>query len=605
MLFFSVQRAIFLFYYLSDILNADISISEFFLTFFHAVQLDISTVCYILVLPSVLVFFASIWPEKIFEKINKVYSLVIILLVLFISVGELGLYKEWNAKLSYKALVYLKNPAEVLASAKTSDIIVYSVIILVQLILFGFLYNKYIYSKGYRIVNQSFKSIIIYLILIPVFLFLGMRGGVGEIPITASQSYFSRHNILNLAAVNPAYNLTFSALDYYMIETSNHFHFMPDDEARKIVEELHHVKTDSTIRIFNIRRPNIVIIFLESWSGDLIESLGGLPGLTPQFHELEKEGVFFTNFFAIGNRSQQALASVFSGFPAIPITTLTDHPQKYGSVSSMVRTLNSEGYYSSFYFGGDLNYGNIKSYLVFNEFDKLVDENDFSSDAIKGKLGIHDEFLFNKMIDELGEHERPFLTGALTLSSHSPYDQPGDRPITNIEFASEYVNSAWYTDKCLGDFIRKAKNTSWYDSTVIIIMSDHSHISYNNYQWWSFDYRRIPLLFLGGAIKENIRGTINPRIASNMDITSTLLRQLGLSDEDYFWSKNLFNPYAPRFAYFELNDGFGWKTPQGRLEYNVLVPMVLSTDLKKDQIADFKKEGEAYIQVLFQEFLDY
>ena len=89
------------------------------------------------------------------------------------------------------------------------------------------------------------------------------------------------------------------------------------------------------------------------------------------------------------------------------------------------------------------------------------------------------------------------------------------------------------------------------------------------------------------------------------DITSTLLRQLDLSDEDYFWSKNLFNPYAPQFAYFETNEGFGWKTPHGRLEYDVIKPMLLYTDLDAGPMIEFKKEGEAYIQVLFQEFLDY
>ena len=80
---------------------------------------------------------------------------------------------------------------------------------------------------------------------------------------------------------------------------------MPESEAIEIVQKIHETKKDTTISILNKERPNIVIILLESWSGDLIESLGGKPGLTPQFHELEKEGLLFTEFYATGNRSQR------------------------------------------------------------------------------------------------------------------------------------------------------------------------------------------------------------------------------------------------------------------------------------------------------------
>ena len=33
-----------------------------------------------------------------------------------------------------------------------------------------------------------------------------------------------------------------------------------------------------------------MFVILESWSSDNIETLGGLPGITPQFKKLEKDG---------------------------------------------------------------------------------------------------------------------------------------------------------------------------------------------------------------------------------------------------------------------------------------------------------------------------
>lgn len=605
MIFFAIQRAIFLIYYWKTIGFEQIPFAEVLQTFTSAIKLDIATASLILIVPFILLVIQSFFNGKWISKVNCIYVSTILLIYLLISSGELGLYAEWKSKLSYKALVYLRNPSEVFNSISTFNFVLLSLLVVVQFFLFLFIYKKYFYPAKQNFTNGSLVPKILFAAIIPVVLFVGGRGGVGQIPITASQSYFSSHNILNLAAVNNIYNLSFNLIDYYYVEQQNHFTFMPDDEAYQIVQKLHEIEKDTTINVLNTERPNIVIIFLESWSGDLIESLGGLPGLTPEFHQLEKEGLLFTEFYATGNRSQEALASVFSGLPAIPITTLTDNTQKYNSLPSLVKDMKDNGYYSSFFFGGDLNYGNIRSYLVHNGFDKLVDERDFGTDLPKGKLGIHDEGLFDKMLQDIGKQDQPFFTAALTLSSHSPYDQPGERPIRDIEMENDFVNSAWYTDKCLGEFFDEAKQQPWYDNTLFIVLSDHSHPSYNNYQWWSFNYRHIPLLFLGGALSDEFKNTTSNHLATNIDLPATILQQLKLDDESYFWSKNILNPFAPQFAYLELSDGFGWKKPDQYLEYNIIEPLVLGTNIPKDQVDTFKKEGEAYVQVLLKEFLNY
>ena len=603
MLFFAVQRALFLIFFSKQLAIQHISFWESLLSFLHALRLDWATVSYFLVIPFLIGFTQLFSGNRLYDSLNKIYTTLLLLVSLLISVGEIGLFGEWNSKLSYKALVYLKNPSEVLSSVPTSDLILFFGLVVVQLALFLFLYNRFFYFPVRQKAPLWQKTLLG--IILSGLLFIGIRGGLSAIPITISSGYFSKHNILNLAAVNPVYNLAFSAIEYHSIDSKNHFNFMPDEKAEAIVREIQFVEKDTTVSILNISRPNIVIIFLESWSGDLIESLGGDPKITPRFRELEKEGMLFTQFFASGNRSQQALASVFGGLPALPITTLTDYPEKYPAVPSLVKRLNKEGYFSSFYFGGDLDYGNIKSYLVYNEFDKLVAQEDFPSSAQQGKLGFHDEVLFGKLLEDLGSQHQPFFTATLTLSSHSPYDQPGERPIDWIEVENDYVNSVWYTDKCLGNFFELAKKQTWYQNTLFIVLADHSHVSYHNYQWWSFDYRRIPLLLLGGALNQEFLGSQNERICTNIDLSSTILKQLKLNSQEFTWSKNLFNPYSPQFANFELNDGFGWMRPGGKLEYNVVVPLVLNTNVKGQAFEQLKTEGEAYYQVLLKEFLSY
>ena len=209
---------------------------------------------------------------------------------------------------------------------------------------------------------------------------------------------------------------------------------------------MHEVQKDTTVYISKYERPNIVFVLLESWPGDVIESLGGEPGITPEFGKLVEDGLLFTKFYASGNRSQQANASIFSGLPAIPITTLSDYPEKYAAVPSLVKKLNSQGYFTSFYFGGELTYGNLKSFLVYNEFDLIVEGDDLSSDYPRGKLGVHDEAVFNQFSKELKLMNQPFFSTVFTLSSHSPYDYPGERPIDWIKIENKFVNSVHYSE---------------------------------------------------------------------------------------------------------------------------------------------------------------
>jgi len=439
-------------------------------------------------------------------------------------------------------------------------------------------------------------------------LFAGLRGGFSAIPITTSSAYYSHHEILNWASVNSAYNLYISWVEGQKFEESNPFDFYPIDEARARVHELESVPKDTTVSILKTSRPNIVILLMESWSADLVESLGGEPGITPEFHKLEQEGLLFTQLYASGNRSQQGIASLFSGFPAIPYTTITQNPDKYQKLPSMPRMLIDQGYASSFYFGGDLDYGNIRAYVLFNGIRKIIDEKGLPDDMPRGRLGVHDEYMMRYVAGELDKEKQPFISVLFTLSSHSPYDQPAEHTIDWDKGEAQYIKSAYYSDYSLGRFFGQVREKPWYDSTLFIIIADHSHNTYRNWPVESFQYRKIPMLFLGRALKEEYRGKQAGRISSNGDLPVTLLKQMGLQGGDFAWSRDLFNPYTREYAYFEINDGVGWKTPKGEFVYNVRYDEYIRQFMENQTSPQDKDElilqGKSYVQVIFQTFLD-
>jgi phosphoglycerol transferase MdoB-like AlkP superfamily enzyme len=446
---------------------------------------------------------------------------------------------------------------------------------------------------------------VLFIIVTPPILFIGLRGGLDEIPINQSQSYYSNHIILNHAAVNSANSFAKSMLENFRFRDENPYQFIDRAEAEQIVSNLHEVRADSTIPILNNARPNVVVILIEGWSADAIESLGGDSGIAPNFKELEKDGLLFTNHFASGNRSDQGNVSVISGFPATPIASICHVPEKSQKLPSLVKVLKNEGYASSYYFGGQLIYGGLKSYIMSAGFDHVYEMSDFAGKYPRGKLGIHDEYVLMEQLAGISSLPEPFFSMIFTVSSHSPYDYPGKTNIPFAELENDYLNSVFYTDKCLGQYFEKAKTQPWFMNTLFILVSDHGHSTQKNWHFESKEYRRIPMLLYGPAISAEFRGKQMDAISSQHDIAATLLNQLEIPSPEFRWSRNLFNPYTKQFTLYEAGQSAGWISEENSFVYDRTINGFSQIDIppeKKDQVI---KEGRAYMQVLFQQYLDY
>lgn len=606
MLVFAVSRAIFFVYYSGILKIENIELSEVFASFWHALPLDVATACYLLIVPLLILTIQSFFNSRWLNYANLVYTLIVLFAYVTITTSEIGIYDEWKTKLHYKALNYISNPDEIYNSVATS-VFFTLVFILISEIIAGFwFYKRFIYVKIIRSPRNAVFSSLFFLIT-SFMLFMGFRGGFAEIPINQGKSYFSKHNFINLASVNSGYSFLISTIENYKFRDTNPFAFYDQDEATKRVQQLHRVQKDTTTYVLKTKRPNIVLLLLESWSADLIHSLDGREGITPQFQKLENEGILFTDFYASGNRSEQAMSAIFGGFPATPITAITHNLDKIIHLPSLTKTLEKEGYSTSFYFGGQLIYGGINSYISVNGFDVIKEVSDFEDELPRGKLGIHDEYMLNEQIDELKSEKQPFFSVLFTVSTHSPYDQPMDDVISWAASDNQngYLNSAYYTDRCLGEYFEKARKQPWYGNTLFILVADHSHNTYNNWPVYTKEYRKIPLLLYGDVLKDEYKGMKINRIGSQTDIGGTLLSQLDIDDEEFFWSRNLFNPTTHGFAYYESTDGVGWITPNGYFVYKKAIDSNLILQIEPQLKDSIVKDGKSYLQVVFQQFMDY
>lgn len=604
---FAAMRIVFIVNYW-HLVNIDmVPFTEILKGFFKAIPLDIATACYIMALPA-LVMFVSVCLKKHFSyRWMRWYFYIIIAGYILAVMGEIGIYGEWGTKLSAKALAYLENPSEVMNTASTQQTVLLLSLWACFTLLFCWWYVRWIepantervsYRKPYWFMYPSLIVIVVGL------LFLGMRGGFSEIPISTSSGYFSNYKIVNIMTVNPAYNLAENLTNAAKVKDNAHFNYMDFETAKKVTEETHQIECDSTVRILKTEQPNVLIVLLESWSADLIESLGGDPSITPNFHALEKNGMLFTNFYASANRSQQAIASIIGGLPGLPVTTITNHQEKYYAIPSINQPLDSLGYYTSFYFGGELNYGNIMSYLRYNEFDRIIEGKDVNERFHRGKLGIQDIDMLTWAAKDITSQPQPFFTTIFTLSTHSPYDYP--KVFEELEWPQlekVFVNSAKYTDIALKLFMDMAQRQPWYDNTLFVFMADHSHPSYKNYPLESFEYHKIPLLLYGEPLMDSLRGTTFDKICGNTDFPATLLAQFGVKHDEFIWSKDVFNTCYKPFAFFELYDGLGFKTDEGELV--ISDNNVLKNTFPEEVSDSLTMAGKAYMQYHFDLFNRY
>lgn len=605
-LYFSFIRAFYLIYNLSELRNDSIGFWESMASFIYGFRLDLATAIYLIIIPFLLLLIQSVFKHQFLRLALNIYSGFILVVFTLLITAEMGIYQEWKTKMHYKALTYMTHPSEIYNTAETSQFIILWIIFFSIFFLSFWMYRKY-FSSQLAVKRNLILSFVFFLIT-PPFLVLGMRGGIQEIPIIQSQSYYSKHNILNLAAVNSGFNIYVSIIENYKNVNNNPFNYYPSEDLKKTLTEIYKTEKDSSLHVLKTTRPNIVLILWESCSATLIESLGGIPGITPAYHELEKEGILFNNIYSTGSRSEQGMASILAGFPAHPISSITIQPNKANKLKTMTHTLNAVGYHSSFYFGGQLIYGNIKSFIIHNNFEIIKEIYDLPNYP-HGKLGIHDEYMLSHQLKELNKEKQPFFSTLFTISTHSPYDMPLDEKKDwgfNKDI-NNYLNSAFYTDRSLGEYFKEAKKQDWYKNTLFIIVSDHSHHSYPHDPYHSKEYHKIPMLFLGDVIKDEYKGLKWDKLGNQTDLVATLFNQLDLKAEanSFHWSKNLLNPYAPEFANIAFEEGIGWIRPSGDFFYDNRLDYFYYNKIPVQYNDSIIREGKSFLQSVFQEYMDY
>lgn len=602
LLFFTAFRLLFVIYHHTKI--PDAQHSETGLAFFYALPLDISAACAGIVIPYILWSLQQFYKKRLIHLFNLFFNVFLIVIITVLSIANVKMYGEWGTLLSARAFSYLLYPREVMnfISGWSLVLLLASCILIAYLVIRA--YRTYVTSFSYPIENKKLR--ILMIVLIPVLLLLGYRGGFQLAPINESQSYYSSIPINNHIATNNIWYLVHSLLDAN--DTKNPYEFMALDEAKKITASLYQTPKNKSTVIFKSPQPNVVIIVLESWTADIIKALGGEQDVTPHFDDLRKEGLLFTQMYGSGFRTEQGLISILSGFPGQPNNSIITTPSKAEKLPSVTSDLVKQGYTSSFYYGGEVEFANMKSYLMNTQFEKIIDKKNFLPTQLNSKWGAHDEFVLQKQLQDLSTEKSPFFSVVLTLSTHEPFEVTMKTPFNGNEEEEKFKKAAYYTDYCLFNYFNEAKKQPWYANTVFILVADHGHHLPKNRNMDYPEGRKITSLIVGGALADNFRGKTINKICNQNDWPAILLSQLNLPTDRFVWSKNVMSADTKEFAYYSNDNCLGWITPRTNYVYafaskntEELPGIADSTAASTSSI----KEAQAYLQTLYQTYLDY
>ncbi len=607
-LFFFIDRLVFVLYFTDKLAGS--TAAEICNIFFCGLRMDLSMAAYVCALPLLIFIICLFVPAPpVLKKVLHVYTWIIIALFAIIAIVNLNIYHEWGSKISYKVVEYLVSfPKEAMASGASAPIFSSLVILTVLILTAVLFYYKIIAFARYRKLRllQAFTC---SLLLLGTTI-LTIRGGWQLSPMNESMAYFSDKPFLNYAAVNTDWSFLNDIIKNKLGKhgSKNPYAYFTNAEAKAIMQSLYVKPAADTTTILTTKRPNVVIIIIESFTADVIASLGGEKGITPNMERLLQEGILFTNVFAAGDRTDKGTVAVLSGFPSQAINSIIKTDSKQKRLPCIAQVLAKEGYPASFYYGGESEFVNTRSYLLSHAYTRVIDKNSFDKKDMNSKWGAYDEVVFNRQLQDINKERQPFLSTILTLTNHEPFELPATPHFGNATPPQLFKSTAWYTDSCIADYIQKAKQQPWYKNTLFVLVADHGHLlPANKYEINDYHRFRIPLLFLGGAIRPEWRGKKWDKIGGQTDIAATLLQQMDLPYTQFTWSKDLLNSNTRPFSFYDWDNGFGFATPEQVISFDNVGKNITFRRYNRPKPTDdtLVKWGKAYLQTVYDEYLAY
>jgi phosphoglycerol transferase MdoB-like AlkP superfamily enzyme len=488
------------------------------------------------------------WYQKNWQRIPLFILFFIITLILVLNAGsEVVFWDEFSVRYNFIAVDYLIYTTEVLGNIWESYNIplIASGILLATAVILFLLRKKITASQlvSMRFAKRS-KFFLLFLI-VPLAAYFLVNN---KIKNTGNNNYVNELGGNGIYEFGTAY--WNNEIDY------NRFYATRNDTAnfkilRTLLQAPNATFTNNPLSIERIikndspqHKWNIVLISVESFSGDYLKHFGNKENISPFLDSLIPHSLFFENFYASGTRTVRGLEALSLGIPPTPGQSIVRRPDN-GDMFTMGNVLKTKGYEVNYIYGGNAFFDNMGKYFGGNGYT-VLDKRDIPDSFINHTTawGIDDEGVFNYTLhqcDRSFKEGKLFFNHMMTVSNHRPYTYPDGR--IDIPSASQSIaGGVKYTDYAINKFLKDAATKPWFNSTLFVIVADHCSKSAGKTDLPVNRYH-IPCFIYAPAL---ISPSIEQRLTSQIDLAPTVLGLLNINYTSRFLGYDIYQLSAGR-----------------------------------------------------------
>ena len=373
--------------------------------------------------------------------------------------------------------------------------------------------------------------------LLSFVMLVAARGGTGGKPISVGDAFFSNALSQGYLAMNGAFAVSRGLLDQVAAPAQ----FMPQASADMRTAQWLAAPGQAPAAQFPLwhpsvagaadapkRKPNVVVLMLESWGAVHIDAMRrsmGLPplGLTPHFDQLAQQGRLYTHFYANGQRSIQGAAALLSGMPIFPGMPMLGEGMEQNRLSYLGSLAQAQGYDTYFLQSSErfsLRLDVVAQRAGFVHYSGAEDiPEQHAVPKPVGNWGTWDHNMLQEANRQFAAAKQPFVGFLFTSSTHTPWLIPDDRWKKRDDGSpeSQALNALYYADWALGEFIASAKKAGYFDNTLFFITADHTNEFVTDVSH-APNLFHIPLLVIGPGVAPGI----DTRIGSQVDVMPTI-----------------------------------------------------------------------------------
>ena len=391
-------------------------------------------------------------------------------------------------------------------------------ILIILVFLMEFMYRKIKIDSGKQPSGFIISALYIF-IFIGLFI-IGARGGLQYKPITMqAAARYAPPRLIPLVLNTP-----FTIIKTWDMQGLSAAKYFPDEKAELLMSI-----RKSNNPYFPMKKLNVIIIIMESFSREYIGFFNTGHGYTPFLDSLCRKSFVFSNAFANGKRSIEGIPAVTAGLPALMDEAFITSAYNTNRINSIAGLLHAKGYVTSFFHGGNNGSMGFDNFSSLAGYDKFYGRNEYIGPATDydGSWGIYDQPFFRFFKNEIDKMPVPFCTTIFSISSHHPYALPNIYKNKFPKGKQPIHESVGYADFALQTFFNAASTSSWFNNTLFVITADHTGPAYETYYQTSKGIFEIPIIFYCPS-DTSLKG-ISGRITQQADIFPSILDYLNYS----------------------------------------------------------------------------